>query len=110
MLDRYILKHEGYPESIGELLIDYEEDSYDFMKNRNYKGPLPFFLQFEDSLLSTSEKIKMWVLSRSPEQEYEFIDALIEKAGLEAYDPYGFFKYNNGKFIPDRFYVELIRD
>jgi len=103
-----MLKHEDWPEFVGELLIDYDEDRYDFIRNKDYNGSVPYFLQCEDSMLPLSEKIKIWVLSRSPDQDYEFIDALIEKAGLTEYDPYGFFKYNDGRFIPDRFYVEPI--
>jgi len=103
-----MLKHDDNPTPIGELHIDIDNSSYDFIRNTNYDGPVPFFLTYIDSVLSLNERIKLWVSERCPEEDYEFIDALIQKAGLKSYDSYGFFKFNQGRFITDSFYVEPI--
>jgi hypothetical protein len=47
-------------------------------------------------------------MARAPEPHYEFIDALVEKIGSKKYNAYEFFKYNNGRFITDDFYVEAV--
>ena len=108
MLDKYLLKYDGIESAVGNLTIDIEGDLFEFEPIPGYDGPLPFFLKSPNSPLSTSEKLKMWVLDRAPEPEYELIDMLIEKAGLKEYDAYGFFKYNGGKFNTDKFYVEVM--
>lgn len=90
--------------------IDIDEDFFGFTKNERYTGKLPAFLYYEAEI-PMNENIKMWVMERAPEPHYLFIDKLIEKAGLTSYDAYGFFKYNKGAFIQDRFYVkEIIKD
>ena len=74
--------------------------------NNEYDGDVPWFIRFaKDSVLPMNEMVKMWVLERAPESHNEFIDSLIKKAGLYEYDAYGFFKYNKGHFITDKFYV-----
>jgi hypothetical protein len=54
------------------------------------------------------EKIKMWIASRVPEPNYEFIDALLQRIGSKDYDTYAFFKYNNGRYISDNYWCEKI--
>ena len=105
MLDKYFLKYDGTKEPVGELTIDFDNDYFDISVNDKYIGPVPSFMKYSDAVLPLSDRIKLWVLERSPERDYEFIDALIRAAGLDAYDSYGFFKYNNGRFITDNFYV-----
>jgi len=107
MLDRYYLRYRGYEEPVGVLEINIEEDIFSFTKNDKYTGDLPAFLFYETDI-PMNENIKMWVMDRAPEPQYAFIDTLIEKAGLKEYDAYGFFKYNKGVFIYDKFYVEEI--
>jgi len=89
------------------LEINISDDFFGFTKNESYTGPLPAFLYYE-AVIPMNENIKMWVLERAPEPQYLFIDALIEKAGLQKYDAYGFFRYNKGAFIQDKFYVEEV--
>ena len=108
MPDKYWLHCEEYSEAVGELLIDFDNDNFSFEMNNNYTGPLPFFLTDSDAPMPVDEQIKLWVTERAPEPNYTFIDALIEKAGLSEYDAYGFFKYNSGKFITDKFYVRKL--
>jgi len=105
-LDKYLLKYEGIDEPVGLLSLDFINDEFSIEVNEKYNGSIPSFLRFEDAPMCIGDRIKLWVLERAPETNYEFIDALIEKAGLSEYDAYGFFKYNNGRFITDRFYVE----
>jgi hypothetical protein len=97
--------YEGEDEPVGVLGVDIDGDVFEFDVNENYTGALPFFLRYPDMPMEMGERVKMWVLDRAPDVDYEFIDALIEKVGLKTYDAYGFFKYNGGKFIRDRFYV-----
>jgi hypothetical protein len=107
-MDSYLMKHENETEPVGTLHIDIAEDIFDFKLNENYKGELPHFVSDPGTALSKNELVKMWVLERAPEPNYEWIDALIQKIGCTHYDPYAFFKYNEGRFITDRFYAEKI--
>jgi len=106
-LDRYLLKCKDISEPIGALYVDFDNDKFNIDINERYDGPLPGFILHVDAPMPINERIKLWILERAPEPNYEFIDALIEKAGLVEYDAYGFFKYNNGQFITDKYYVEL---
>lgn len=108
MSERYCLRHDDYTEPVGTLTVDFDKDVFEIEENSKYDGELPFFLLYPKSSMSLSEKIKLWITERAPESNYTFIDALIERAGLTEYDAYGFFKYNNGRFITDDFYVEPI--
>ena len=108
MLDKYLLLCEDLPEPLGILSVDIENDFFDFESNPKYIGDLPAFLAFPNAPMPMKEKIKRWVLGRAPDTNYVMIETLIKKAGLKEYDAYGFFKYNNGEFITDRFYVEPI--
>ena len=91
---------------VGILEIDIESDIFNFILNKEYNGDVPWFIRFaNDAVISMNEMVKMWVLERAPESHNEFIDSLIDKAGLDEYDAYGFFKYNKGHFIIDKFYV-----
>ena len=105
MSDTYLLKYEGIEIPVGVLTIDINKDNFAFEADPLYKGPLPAFLLYSNDLAPTEESIKMWVMGRAPEPHYEFIDALVDKAGLDKYDAYGFFKFNQGRFITDRFYT-----
>ena len=105
MSDVYLLKHEGIEVPVGVLRIDIEKDNFAFEADPHYNGPLPAFLLYSNGLMPIEESIKMWVMERAPEPHNEFIDALVEKAGLDKYDAYGFFKFNQGKFITDKFYA-----
>jgi hypothetical protein len=87
--------------------VDIDADIFSFQKNGTYSGPLPSFLAYP-SKMKESDKIKMWVLERAPDPNNEFIDALIKKIGETKYNAYSFFKYNNGVFITDKFYVEPV--
>ena len=106
MLDKYWLKYDNLDEPVGELLIDFKKDKFNFIQNPKYDGELPFFLEDPESSMPMEEQIKIWIENRVPERNYTFIDVLIEKAGLKDYDIYGFFKYNKGQFISDKFYIE----
>ena len=107
MADYFELRHEDssvYP--VGTLAIDIESGVFEFCLNKEYDGEVPWFVRFErDAVLPMSEMVRMWVMERAPESHNEFIDSLIEKAGLDEYDAYGFFKHNKGHFITDKFYV-----
>ena len=89
-------------------MVDIKNDLFKFSLNKEYDGPLPFFVICPLVDISESDNIKMWVLERSPEENNEIIDSLIIKAGLVEYDAYGFFRYNKGRHITDRFYVDLL--
>jgi hypothetical protein len=104
LLEKFALYHDK--DFIGVLGVDIEGDHFSFETSPGYGGPVPYFLRFPDSVLSMSEKIKEWVLERAPEPNYEFIDALMDRAGMTEYDPYLFFKYNQGQFLNDDFRVE----
>ena len=106
-MDKYLLKHKTSDVPLGELLIDIDSDVFSFLKNDSYNGPLPAFLAYP-SEMKESDKIKLWVLERAPDPNNEFIDALIKKIGETSYNAYSFFKYNNGAFITDKFYVEPV--
>ncbi|MCL1997895.1 MAG: hypothetical protein FWG65_03920 [Turicibacter sp.] len=108
MLDKYVVRCENVTEPIGTLEVDVAEDYFNIDINPNYDGPKPLFMAYPKAVMPLQEQVKIWVLERSPEPHYEFIDALVEKAGLDKYDPYGFFKYNKGRFITDKFYVEEV--
>ena len=108
MLDKYLVRCENVEEAVGTLYVDIEQDYFDFDTNTKYNGPKPAFLAYPDAPMPLREQVKMWVLERAPEPHYEFIDVLIEKAGLTEYDAYGFFKYNKGQFIIDKFYVQAL--
>ena len=108
MLDKYYLRCKEVSEPIGILTVDIENDHFGFEENDAYEGQLPTFLAYPDAPMPIDRKIKMWVLGRAPEPNYALIESLIKKAGLSSYDAYGFFKYNKGQFIPDKFYVEVI--
>ena len=106
MSDKYLLRHKSTDIPVGNLDVDIENDNFSFVLDSGYEGPLPSFLMYPPKTMSYSDSIRMWVMNRSPEPHYEFIDQAIKKAGLTEYDAYGFFKYNNGAFITDDFYVE----
>ena len=106
MSDIYLLKHKRSEIPLGRLEIDIEADVFSFEKNNLYTGSLPSFLLYGHGNMTESDSIKMWVTDRAPEPNNELIDSLIEKIGETEYNPYSFFKYNNGRFIGDLFYVE----
>ena len=108
MPDIYWLKHKRAEVPIGRLEIDIDADVFSFEKNPQYSGSLPSFLLYGPGNMTESDSIKMWVMDRAPEPNNELIDSLIEKIGETRYNPYSFFKYNNGRFIGDLFYVETI--
>jgi hypothetical protein len=108
MLDKYILWHESNTDPIGLLKVETEGMEFSFERNGGYKGPLPFFLWEEEFALPFNEVLKRWVFGRAPDPNYEFIAYLIKKAGLKKYDPYGFFKCNNGRYVSDGFFVESL--
>ena len=105
--DYYVLWHESETaQPVGTLEVNIESDLFNFQLNSEYSGEVPWFVSYaKDAVLPMNTMIKMWVLDRAPESHNEFIDSLIRKANLDEYDAYGFFKYNKGKFITDRFYV-----
>ena len=107
MTDFYELWHEeNCAHPVGTLEIAIEADIFNFKLNKEYIGSVPWFIQYaKDAVLPMNEMVKMWVLGRAPESHNELIDSLIKKAGLARYDAYGFFKYNKGHFITDKFYV-----
>ncbi|GHU91601.1 hypothetical protein FACS1894202_13350 [Clostridia bacterium] len=109
MLTRFALKNEGVNEDVGRLCIDYESDLWHFVPNHEYKGEQPWFIRVAEMLGRTVEKedIKTWVLNRAPEQNADWIDKYCDMAGLQPYDPYGFFLFNKGHFVTDSFYVEV---
>jgi len=90
------------------LEIDEPNDKFSFSRNDEYNGPLPSFLLYPSEHISDNESVKMWVMDRAPEPHNEFIDSLIRKIGETAYNAYSFFKYNNGRFTGDMFYVEVV--
>jgi hypothetical protein len=93
------------------LAIDADNDKYCFELNPSYDGPdLPWFLLNPNGPLTLSQKIKMWIASRVPEPEYEFIDTLLQRIGAREYDPYAFFKYNHGKYISDNYWCEKVEE
>ena len=108
MPDKYLLHCENESQAIGTLLVDFDNDRFEIDENPNYAGPLPFFLNCPGAVMPLPERIKLWITERAPEPNYAFIDTLVEKTGLKEYDAYGFFKYNHGRFITDKFYVEAI--
>ena len=107
MADFYDLRHEdniAFP--VGTLEIDIEQGIFNFKLNKNYDGDVPWFVRFANKAVKPmNEMVRAWVLERAPESHNELIDSLIKKAGLKDYDAYGFFKYNKGHFITDKFYV-----
>jgi len=106
MSDTYLLKHPSSEVPLGKLEIDEAADIYSFEQNPNYEGPLPSFLLYPSAHISNNDSVKMWVLDRAPEPHNELIDALVRKIGETEYNAYSFFKYNNGRFTGDKFYVE----
>jgi hypothetical protein len=102
------MKYEKTEKPIGVLSVNVDDMSFSFDENLEYDSDKPFFLR-RDFALPFEEVLKIWVLNRAPDTNYEFIDYLIEKAGLKEYDAYGFFKYNNGRYISDRFYFEPLQ-
>lgn len=107
-MDVYMLKHKSSEVPLGRLEIDELADSLSFIRNDEYVSPLPSFLMYPSKYISESDCIKMWVMGRAPEPHNEFIDSLIRKIGETEYNAYNFFKYNNGRFIGDLFYVESL--
>jgi len=102
-LKKFYLMHGDNNVPVDVLNIDIHDDYFDFSTNPDYTGVMPFFT--DDAPMPLPDRIKLWIENRVPEQGYEFIDALIARAGLEKYDPFGFFEYNKGAFISDRFHV-----
>jgi hypothetical protein len=101
------MKYEMNEEPIGILTVDVDKMRFSFDENPNYDSDKPLFLR-KDFAIPFEEVLKIWILNRAPEPDYEFIDCLVEKAWLKEYDAYGFFKYNNGRYISDRFYFEQL--
>jgi hypothetical protein len=101
------MKHEKAEKPIGILTANLDDMSFGFEENPEYDNEKPFFLR-KDFAIPFEEVLKIWVLNRAPEPDYEFIECLVEKAGLKEYDAYGFFKYNKGRYISDRFYFEAL--
>jgi|GEM_PF-2213563 len=109
MSDVFLLKHSHSEIPLGRLEIDESADTFSFERNAEYSGSLPSFLLYGHGNMSESDSIKMWVMDRAPEPHNEIIDALIQKIGETKYNAYSFFKYNNGRFIGDLFFVEAVR-
>lgn len=105
MLKKYYLMSGDNQVPVGILTMDVEQDFFSFEKNIDYDGLLPFFLKYTNNSMTPSERVKLWITERAPEPNYTFIDALIEKAGLKEYDPFGFFEFNKGAFNTDDFHV-----
>ena len=110
MLDKYFLKYEGISEPVGVLNLDFDQNEFSIDVNSKYNGPAPSFIRHSDAPMPIGGRIKLWVLERAPEPNYEFIDTLIKKAGLDKYDAYGFFKYNSGRFLTDKFFTVPITE
>jgi len=103
MIDKYLLKYNS--STLGILLIDYENDSYKFVSNKGYNGPLPF-LHNDSSSTPIEESVKLWVFSRCMDYGRETIEDLVKSVNFRLSDPYEYFRQNFGRSVSDKFYVE----
>jgi hypothetical protein len=93
---------------LGLFTIDSENDLWRYdAAAPNEQQPLVFKLALRDSGMETllGEIVRDWIINRAPEPNYVFIDALMERVGIEEYDPLAFVAYNGGRFNTDNYYI-----
>ena len=106
-MDKYELKHPSCPLPVGYMAINFDKDTWEWNDNLNYTGELPWFLVFlkhPKNTKSVSELLRMWVLGRALDPNNILIERTMKTAGLKRFCAYGFFKYNKGRYITDKFY------
>ena len=93
---------------VGTFEIDSEKNKWVYNADGLFsEQPLVFRLQLKDQegKILIGDVVRDWLITRAPEPNYTFIDALMERAGITEYDPLAFVMYNSGRFNTDRYYL-----
>lgn len=90
---------------VGQLFVDVDNDIWEYNK-KDGESDQPWCAIFE--AYEGYNPVKNWVLTRSPDENRPMMDILLQKAKMKEYDAYGFFRFNEGVFNTDKFYVKQV--